>query len=201
MRNHLVWLALVAALIAAGCAGSDIENDTGVASVEPIEAAQPADTVAADPEVVGDTLGGDWKLEPTIHEGTITRSAILSDVRTADHAVFDRFVIEFEGGEFPGYRVGYVEEDIEQCGSGRLVELEGDAILRIRLEPAQAHDDQGNGTLDARSWSPGTPAIVSADLICDFEGVVEIALGVAARNRYRITTLTNPHRLVIDVRH
>jgi hypothetical protein len=38
-------------------------------------------------------------------------------------------------------------------------------------------------------------------LICDFEGQVEWLLGLAARNGYRVLELTEPPRLVVDVRH
>jgi len=46
---------------------------------------------------------------------------------------------------------------------------------------------------------PG-PAILEARQTCDFEGEVSWALGLAARQRFKVTLLANPTRVVVDVK-
>src|SRR2546425_6523512 len=77
-------------------------------------------------------------------------------------------------------------------GGGRLI---------VRFEPAQAHDEHGNLTPAERHRAPGLPAVRELTLVCDFEGQVEWVLDVAAPSEYRVSELTGPARLVVDVRH
>ena len=53
-----------------------------------------------------------------------------SHVRVAQHPGFDRIVLEFAGTGVPGWSVGYVDEPALE-GSGRVVRLDGDAVLNI----------------------------------------------------------------------
>jgi hypothetical protein len=71
----------------------------------------------------------------------------------------------------------------------------------VRFEPAQAHDERGNPLPPARHSTPALPSVRELTLICDFEGQVEWVLGVAARTPYRISELSGPARLVLDVKH
>lgn len=193
--------ALIALALLGACAGTEIDDDLEAPAAEPVAEESAADTIG-DVAAEVDTLDGDWTIEPTRVPNEATPGVVtLSAVRAANHAVFDRFVIAMEGGAFPGYTVEYAEDEVHRCGSGEPVEMAGDGMLLVRLEPARAHDDQGNGTLDDRSWSLDMPAIVEAEVICDFEAIVEIAIATENVLRYRLTTLTNPHRIVIDVRH
>jgi hypothetical protein len=36
-------------------------------------------------------------------------------------------------------------------------------------------------------------------ITCDFEGEVQVVLGAAGRGRYRVTELTQPSRLIVDL--
>lgn len=196
-----IHTTVLLALAVAGCAGSaesDLEEDVAVVGAQ-AEAAPPVtiDSAESDP----DTLSGEWTIEPVTSESPVSGVVTLSDVRAANHASFDRFVVAMEGGQFPDYSIGYAEEGVRQCGSGQPVTLEGEGMLVLRMEPVRAHDDLGNSTLDAREWALDLPAIREAEMICDFEAVTEIALGTAEVLRYRLSTLTNPHRIVVDIRH
>src|SRR5690606_40460443 len=64
------------------------------------------------------------------------------------------FVFEFPGNGLPGYHIGYIDRPVRQCGSGEVVELAGDGWLEIRMEPAQAHDEQGRATVTERALAP-----------------------------------------------
>ena len=118
----------------------------------------------------------------------------------------DRVVFEFTGDSVPGYRVEYTTKPVQRCGSGDPVTVAGTGRLIVRFEPAQAHDAPGSlapVTLapTERHRTPGLPAVRELTLICDFEGQVAWILGIAARSEYRVSELTGPARLVLDVRH
>jgi hypothetical protein len=124
---------------------------------------------------------------------------VLSDVRVGVNQGFDRVVLEFLGSGVPGYRVEYVDRPVRQCGSGDPTPVAGDAWLAITLRGTQAHDERGQATVRQRERRLQMPIVKEVEFVCDFEGVVEIVLGVASPNRYRVTELANPTRLIIDV--
>jgi hypothetical protein len=127
--------------------------------------------------------------------------ALLRDVRTARQEGFDRVVFEFAGESLPGYHLEYVDRPVRQCGSGEPVPLAGDAWLQMRLVPANAHTEAGAPTVRERERHLDYPVFRELESTCDFEAHVEWVLGVASPNRYRVLELSNPTRLVVDVRH
>ena len=125
---------------------------------------------------------------------------VLRDVRAAGQQGFDRVVFEFEGKDVPGYRVGYVDQAI-QCGSGEPVEIAGEALLEVRMTPAQAHTEAGEPTVKNRERSLDLPVLKELESTCDFEADVTWILGLGSRKAFRVQTLENPARLVIDLEH
>jgi len=101
----------------------------------------------------------------------------------------------------PGYHVEYTTKPVRRCGSGDPVTVAGAGKLVVRFEPAQAHDEHGTLTPAERQRAPGLPAVRELTLVCDFEGQVAWVLGIAAPSEYRVSELTGPARLVLDVRH
>src|SRR5213083_906869 len=128
---------------------------------------------------------------------------VLRHVETGTGASpgYDRVVFEFTGDSVPGYRVEYTTKPVQRCGSGDPVTVAGTGRLIVRFEPAQAHDEHGTLTPAERQRAPGLPAVRELTLICDFEGQVAWVLGIAAPSEYRVSELTGPARLVLDVRH
>jgi hypothetical protein len=140
--------------------------------------------------------------------GTQTRSVERSprptpqvtDIRTGRHATFDRVVIDLEGAA-PGYKVGYVKE-VREDGSGKVVDTRGRANLLVRLNPADAHDSNGHPTYDGpHRFTVGFPALREVAFAGDFEATVSIALGISHKNGFRVMTLSNPTRFVVDIAH
>lgn len=131
--------------------------------------------------------------------------AILREVRTASHAEFDRVVFDFGSGAIPGYHVEYVDRPVRQCGSGEPMDVQGDGWLRVRLEPARAHEFRDDTlavvTITERNRILTLPNLRQLVLTCDFEAQVEWVLGVGSPNRYRVMELARPARLVVDVRN
>jgi len=72
--------------------------------------------------------------------------------------------------------------------------------LVVRFEPARAHDEHGNPAPVERDRALGLPAVKEMKLVCDFEAQVEWVLGVAAVSPFRVSELTGPARVVVDIR-
>jgi hypothetical protein len=127
---------------------------------------------------------------------------VLRHVETATASPgYDRVVFEFTGDSVPGYRVEYTTKPVQRCGSGDPVTVAGTRRLIVRFEPAQAHDEHVSLAPGERHRTPGLPAVRELTLICDFEGQVAWVLGITAPAAYRVSELTGPARLVLDVRH
>ncbi len=188
------YLSLKVVLVVAICACAREEGDRPAAAL-------PADTPPANTNNVSalnnpDTAG--WTAGLTAKPGD--SMATLLDVRTATHDAYERIVFGFGPESLPGFKVEYIDRPVTQCGSGNVVELPGDAWLSIRLEPARAHTEAGQPTIADRSRTLNYPNIKALRLICDFEGIVEWIVAVAAPNQYRTLELREPARLVIDIR-
>lgn len=124
----------------------------------------------------------------------------LTGIRTGVHASFDRVVFDL-GGSAPGYKVGYVHR-VHEDGSGQTVRTRGHADLLVRLTPANAHHENGSPTYSGPDrFTVDAPELREVAFAGDFEGVVSIALGVRHKNGFRVLTLSNPTRLVVDVAH
>jgi hypothetical protein len=122
------------------------------------------------------------------------------DVRTGQHATFDRVVIDLKGGA-PGYRIGYVRE-VREDGSGKVVDTRGRANLLVRLTPANAHHENGSPTYNGPSrFDVDYPALREVAFAGDFEATVAIALGIRHKNGFRVMTLHDPTRIVVDIAH
>ncbi|HWC29318.1 MAG TPA: hypothetical protein VG845_04465 [Dehalococcoidia bacterium] len=152
----------------------------------------------ATPTPAGSTTRVDFTASPAPPAG----AGIIRDVRIGAHPEnggFDRLVFEFEVGTSSGW-VGYVDEDeIRSCGPGELVPLQGEAALKVHLDSAAQHED-GQTTAAPRQL-PGTGnSVREAVLICDFEAVVEWGVGASGIKPFTVTTLSDPPRLVIDIR-
>lgn len=140
-----------------------------------------------------------WTAGVTDRVRTMPRPVTLRDVRVGVNQGFDRLVLEFLGSDVPGYRVEYVDRPVRHCASGDAVSIAGDGLLAITLRGTQAHDERGEVTVSPRERRLQMPLVKEYEFTCDFEGEVQVVLGVASPNRYRVTELQNPTRLIVDV--
>jgi hypothetical protein len=127
--------------------------------------------------------------------------ATLVAVRAARHTHFDRIVFEFGAADLPGYHLEYTGRPIQQCGSGENESLDWPGRLVLRLMPARAHTEAGAITVPDRRRRLELAVLRELKVICDAEGVVEWAIGVAEPNAYRVLELRNPARIFIDIKH
>ena len=132
----------------------------------------------------------------------ISEIALLERVAVAGHDGYDRVVFQFLNG-LPGYRVEYVEPPLREDGSGNVVKLDGDAFVVVRMEQASGFDlSVPEGALvytGPRRISPdGTSVVREVVRTGDFEAVLTWAVGLADRVPFRVLTLENPARIVVD---
>jgi hypothetical protein len=140
--------------------------------------------------------------QPVSKSSTSSATSLLRKARLAGQEGYDRFVLQFSG-PIPGYDVRYVRRPITEDPSDRPVTLQGDSVLRIRLEPASTVDLASENAVVTYTGSKrlraDTEAVNEAVLIGDFEAVMTWVLGVDGRQPFRVTELSGPNRLVIDV--
>jgi hypothetical protein len=131
------------------------------------------------------------------HGGTTT--PLVTAIRSARQPGYDRLVIQF-AGRMPAYDIRYVPH-LYQDGSGKLVSLAGAKDLRIRLDGTAAHTSSGHTSLTTVAHrTPLLPALREWALIGDFEGVVTVGAGISETLAFRVSELSSPNRLVIDIR-
>jgi len=148
--------------------------------------------------------GADLGAPTSTSTKTVTRSASpfprLVAIRTGRHATFDRVVFDLRGTA-PGYQVGYVGT-VREDGSGKVIDLRGGASLVVRLRPAQAHRNDGSSTYTGpKRILVDDPELREVAFAGDVEGVVSIGLGVHAKRGFRVLTLNDPTRIVVDIAH
>jgi hypothetical protein len=180
---------LVAAALA-GCGSSD--EDAASPTTAPTATTEPATTEEVFP-------GG---TEPVTGEAQVPETALLERVAVAGHDGYDRVVFQFKNG-LPGYRVEYVEPPLREDGSGNLVELEGEYFVVVRMEPASGFDlSVPEGELvytgPRRIVGDGTSVVREIVRTGDFEAVLTWAIGLDLVRSFRVLTLENPARIVVD---
>lgn len=176
--------------------------DTSTSPVNTASAA-PTDGEQGDTEQTGVELTAGF--EGTT--GSVERAApsggggTLAAVRAARHANFDRIVFEFGGGGVPGYQIGYVDGPVRVCGSGGLVDLPGESLLAVQLQPTEPRTMEGLLAVRNAGRITNLPVIEEHALVCGEDGSVSWVLGLNTTSRYRAFTLSGPPRLVLDLRH
>ena len=135
--------------------------------------------------------------------GSGTGFGLLTAVRLGAHPGFDRVVFEFRAA-LPGFDVRYVDPPILADGSGEPVPVDGSAFLQVRMEPASGFDMESGtpaytGPDRLGGASAGTAAVREVVRTGDFEAVLTWVVGVGRRAGFRVSTLSAPSRLVIDV--
>ena len=144
---------------------------------------------------------GPYSTSPVTVTHTVSPAPVLTGLRVGRHATFDRVVFDLKGKR-PGYSVRYVSV-VRQDPSNKVISMAGNYFLMIRLTPTNAHDVRtGTRTYTGptKFWV-GYPELRQVALAGDFEAVVSVALGLAHRNGFHVYTLTDPRRVVVDIRH
>jgi hypothetical protein len=126
---------------------------------------------------------------------------VVTSIRAAHHPGFDRVTVRLRGGA-PGFDVRYVSRLVRDP-SGNPIDLLGPASLEFVLLPANGHNpNTGASTITTRRrtrWRLGQ--LRETAVIGDFEAVFTLGVGLQRRAPFRVLTLRQPTRIVVDIRH
>ncbi|WP_049793756.1 AMIN-like domain-containing (lipo)protein [Hoyosella subflava] len=126
----------------------------------------------------------------------------VTGVRTGQHDGYTRIVIDMDGqGNQPGYDARYVDAAYE-AGSGNLLPVAGATILQVNISGWGYPFDTGvDPYAGPRTMGgPASGSVAQVQLGSFYEGVAQIFVGVRDNDKpYRVSTLQNPTRVVIDV--
>lgn len=203
MPQKTALIALLAVVLA-GCGNDDKPVSAPAGTTKTTTATTTTTTTTTSTSATGiDALEG-ASTNPVTAPSANKETALLTAVRAARHEGYDRLVFEFANA-VPGYDVRYVKRPIREDASGRVVNLNGAAIARIRMDNALDADltkSNAPRTYNGPNrFSPGTPEIAELARIGGFEGVLTWAAGLQDQVGFRVSTLTDPPRLVIDFRN
>lgn len=193
-------IAAVAAVALSGCSGSDEDAEPATTSVGTTTSSGTTGTTGME---TGSALP-DASTRPVSGESASAETALLERVAVGRNDGFDRVVFQFRNG-VPGYRVEYVRPPISEDGSGNRIEVEGNAFVIVRMEPASGFDlsvPEGElvykGPRRLSGNDAGTSTIEEVVRNGDFEAVLSWAVGLDERVPFRVLVLDSPSRLVVD---
>lgn len=115
----------------------------------------------------------------------------ITSVRAGQNVCYDRLVFDVNGPA-PGYSVQYVNTVFAE-GSGNPLPVTGGAKLELVIRSLSDTTRMPSVT--------GFKTFRSVVYGGSFEGQTTVGLGVRARLPFRVFTLTNPSRVVVDVAH
>lgn len=130
----------------------------------------------------------------------VSRSSSNSSVKVVgvtveQNADFDRVTLTIEGTGTYGYWVGYTPGFWKT--NDQPVVVEGSTFLGVYVWGTRGFTDPSvNVTL-----TPRLPAVQQLKYVEENEGEAQYGVGLSVQNGFRVTTLTNPTRLVVDAAH
>jgi hypothetical protein len=194
-RRGPFWIAgLVAAAIAVTIIGVLFVANPGNRHPVSVPAGStgPSPTPTAQPTATAFTCS----TNPISASSPSTAVIPIDALRTGAHPGYDRLTVEFAGGE-PSSMTAQPQSGttFTLSPSGQPVTLAGQNGILITLHGTDLHTDY-QGPLDIVT---GYTGLVEVRRVQDFEGVVQLALGVNGPVCFQASSLTNPTRLVIDV--
>lgn len=117
-------------------------------------------------------------------------------LRTGVHPGYDRLTIEFQGGLPSSIDVQpQTGTNFTLSPSGMPVTLAGNNGILITIRGADLHTNYAGPTDIVTHYS----GMVEVRRVQDFEGVVQLAIGINGPACYTATFMTNPERMVIDI--
>ena len=133
---------------------------------------------------------------PPVRSDDPTKALALTGIRAATHEGFTRVVLEFSGEGTPGvWRAAWTEEAVEQ-GRGLPIQVEGEAVLDLVIDGTPM-------TASESSYPSGTHTRAGdLDVVSDgtFEDNTHVVIGAPTAREFQIGFLSNPVRMVIDIR-
>ena len=125
-------------------------------------------------------------------------SAFVDAIRPGTRKGYDRVVVEFKNGQPGSIEVRpQAGTTFNQSPSGQPAILAGRHGILVIIRGADAHTVYKQ----ARDIKVSYSSLVEVRVLEDFEGQVSLGLGVSQAACYRASVLTNPTRLVLDIKN
>ncbi|MGQ0744364.1 MAG: AMIN-like domain-containing (lipo)protein [Acidimicrobiales bacterium] len=212
-------LALAGLMVLSACARTSGDTDADPGPPSPPPTSVPAEDTGPSASVPPPSGSGDRPdeapsggIDPLAGASTAdvsvpasnTETALLRAVRSARHEGYDRVVFEFANA-LPGYRIGYTQRPVLADGSGDEVAVDGAAVVEVAFENALDADLSVEPIVRTYTGPsrirPATPEVVELVALGGFEAQLRWAIGVRDRVDFRVSTLSGPPRVVIDLRN
>ena len=210
-RRALAASAAASLLLLGGCtpgaptnAPQSAEASSNVSSPEASATASPAPETTPTPEPGLDATkpinADNWMSSveglPPVRSDDPTKALALTGIRAATHEGFTRVVLEFAGKGTPGvWSAAWTDEAVEQ-GRGLPIQVEGQAALDLVIDgtPMTATENPYPSGMHTRAGD--------LDVVSDgtFEDNTHVVIGAPAARQFQIGFLSDPVRMVIDVR-
>jgi len=186
--------------VAAACGDSDEAGDTTASTSSTSSSTSTTEDTSPSVSTPGGLEGAG--VTPVSVPYPEIETAQLTDVTVGSHEGYDRVVFTFDG-ELPGYDIGYVDGPVTEDGSGEPIEVGGTHAISVRMSPASGALLTGETvemTYDGpnRIEGPGQ-TVVEVVRAGDFEAQLTWAIGVEGEQPFKVSTLTGPTRIVVDV--
>ncbi len=122
----------------------------------------------------------------------------LTGVRAAASPTYDRVVFSFDG-PLPQTRLVQKVDQLYYDGTGFPVGISGAKFLELTMYNARAHNyDTGAASAPTRVV-PGLPNVAEIRQTGDFESAVTYGIALVKDMPYKMFTLSNPSRVVLDI--
>ena len=122
----------------------------------------------------------------------------VTGLRVGVHRTYDRIVLDLSGVGPLGWRAAYTDEPRSQ-GKGDPVDVPGAAFLSVDVTGVSIPTTDEDYEVYFDDPTPVHGSILQAAYLSTFEGVAQVVIGVDAERPFRIFTLEDPLRVVIDV--
>jgi hypothetical protein len=120
----------------------------------------------------------------------------VNDLRTGAHSGYDQLTVQFSNGQPSSIQLQPRSGTAFTLSpSGQKVTLAGQNSIVVDIQGADAHTAYAG----SRDIKTGYRRLVEVRIVQDFEGVLQLALGIAGPACYRVQILPNPVRLVIYI--
>lgn len=134
---------------------------------------------------------------PPVRSDDPAKALVLTGIRAARHEGFTRVVLEFSGEGTPGvWSAAWTDEAVEQ-GRGLPIQVEGEAVLDLIIDGTPM-------TATENPYPSGTHTrAADLDIVSDgtFEDNTHVVIGAQATRQFQIGFLSDPVRMVIDIRN
>lgn len=198
------WIAGVAAVVIAVLivgvlfVANPFKRPSSVGGVLPTPSATPTETPTASPSAEPSPSPFVCSTQDFIANSGTQQNPVIyaSAMRTGSHVTYDRLTIEFANGVPADVKITTGSgTSYTLSPSGLPTTVKGQNHVTIVMHGADLHTSYSGST----DIVTGYNGLAEVKVIEDFEGVVQLGLGVNGSPCYHAFFLTNPNRLVIDV--